>query len=115
MTSVADARSALYKIKQARQPVTQAIEQLQEHIEHLTKQLEDTRVVDAALAEAENRAQVELDAALERHEDEAAERLRVQIEREQLRKPSVNIVAEPGSTADAAARVVRKIADNPQA
>ncbi|ALY09696.1 hypothetical protein SEA_GREKAYCON_43 [Arthrobacter phage Grekaycon] len=69
--SVADARSALYRIKQARQPITEAIDHLQEHIDVTTKQLEDTRVVDDAMREAEDRAQWALDTAMNAHERKA--------------------------------------------
>ncbi|QOP66285.1 hypothetical protein SEA_PIPPA_44 [Arthrobacter phage Pippa] len=100
MTNVADARAELYRIKQARQPITEAIDHLQEHIEITTKQLEDTRVVDEAMQQAEDRAQERLDAALEGWRDQHID---------------INIRHEPGSTADAAAQVIRKIKDQPQA
>ncbi|ASR84716.1 hypothetical protein FDI26_gp41 [Arthrobacter phage Beans] len=118
--NVADARAALYKIKQARQPITEAIDTLQEHIEHLTKQLADTRVVDQAMLEAEQRAQGYLDQALEQHEDAAAERLRLQIDAdaERLREPGIRITLDEKQQRDIDAAVepiLRAIKDNPQA
>ena len=91
-TNVADARARLYRIKQARQPITEAIDHLQEHVEITQKQLEDTRVVDEAMELAEQDAQIRLDAAMRVHERRSL------------------FVDEPGSV-----NAVRKISDNPQA
>ncbi|UVK62293.1 hypothetical protein SEA_NATHANVAAG_41 [Arthrobacter phage NathanVaag] len=108
MTNIADARARLFKLKQARTPLRENIESLQEHIEHTQKQIEDLQLIDDTMRDAENAAQVELDAALERHEDEAAERLRVQIERDDRQRErdarALGFVDEP-----------RKIKDTPQA
>ncbi|QED11155.1 hypothetical protein SEA_ZARTROSA_43 [Arthrobacter phage Zartrosa] len=107
-TNVADARAQLYRIKRARQPITEAIDHLREHVAITQNQLEDTQVVDTAMQQAEERAQAELDQALEQHEDAAAERLRLQIKADELRR-------ESDARALGFVDVPRKISDNPQA
>ncbi|ASR78143.1 hypothetical protein SEA_FRANZY_41 [Arthrobacter phage Franzy] len=116
--SIADARAQLFRLKQARTPLRENIESLQEHVEHTKKQIEDLQLIDDTMADAENRAQVELDAALERHEDEAAARLRVQIEAEELRQPGIYITLDEKQQRDidnAVEPILRRIKDNPQA
>ncbi|ASR78073.1 hypothetical protein SEA_TIMINATOR_43 [Arthrobacter phage Timinator] len=106
--SIADARARVFRLKQARVPLRENIESLQEHVEHTQKQIEDLKLIDDTMADAENAAQVDLDAALERHEDEAAEKLRVQIEAEERRRDLPVVSSEKYGEP-------RKIKDNPQA
>ncbi|QED11781.1 hypothetical protein SEA_BOSSLADY_43 [Arthrobacter phage BossLady] len=106
--SIADARARVFRLKQARTPLRENIESLQEHIEHTQKQIEDLQLIDDTMRDAENAAQAELDAALERHEDLAAERLRIEIERDDKQR-------ERDAQALGFVDTPRKLGDNPQA